>query len=147
MAGTMPFMSPEILKSGDSEPYMPTGCDIWAAAVVLLEMLCGFGKLNTMIGWETCEKPTPKCADDLQAYFDDLDRLYGALCADVIGLEDSLMDLFAGMFQLDWRSRLTAAQAERSDFVAAGPRCSKRIVAAPSKPSCPHSGSSSVELC
>lgn len=71
MAGTMPFMAPEILSAADKDPYIPSGCDMWATAVALLEMLCGFGKLNKMLNWGPRPKPSPQRSEELRIFFKD----------------------------------------------------------------------------
>jgi len=119
MAGTMPFMAPEILFARDCESYTPSGCDVWAVAVVLLEMLSGFGKLDRMLKWGTTSKRPEEYAADLHIYFQDFDDMYTSLMNDLGEVEDSLMDLFAGMFQLEVAHRLRAHQVEQSEWLEA----------------------------
>lgn len=120
MAGTMPFMSPEILRGADTEPYVPSGCDVWAAGVVLLEMLCGFGKLNTMLGWDVCPEPVEERAAELGAYFEDFDQLHESLELDLGQVDEILMDLLVGVFQLESSHRWTASKTMRCEWLADG---------------------------
>jgi len=124
MAGTMPFMAPEILAAGDKEPYVPCGCDVWSAGVVLLEMLCGLGKLDRMVGWGPRHEPSPQRSAELGKYFQEFDLMYESLESDLGVVEDSLMDLFAGIFQLDTTHRTSAKEALRSEWMS-GPKPSE----------------------
>lgn len=118
MAGTMPFMSPEMLDAGDSEPYIPSGGDIWATGVMVLEMLCGCGKLNKMLRWPSRPQPMRERATDLRMYFEDFEAMYAALVQDLGVVPGALMDMLVGMFQLDEAHRITAAKAEQCEWVS-----------------------------
>jgi len=117
MAGTMPFMAPEILSAADKDPYIPSGCDMWATAVALLEMLCGFGKLNKMLNWGPRPKPSPQRSEELRIFFKDFNAVYAALKEDLGAVESSMMDLLVGMLQIDYRARCSAQEAVSCEWL------------------------------
>lgn len=120
MVGTMPFIPPEVLACGNTECYVPSGCDVWAAGVVLLEMLCGLGKFSRMLNWNADIRPTPHRSRELQEYFQDYRPMYEALVEDLGQDEvtDELMQLSVGSFQLILKYRWSAAEARRCDWLA-----------------------------
>jgi len=119
MAGTMPFMSPEVLEAADRAPYTPSGCDVWSSGVVMLEMLCGLGKMNRMLGWEASVQPEAARCEELRAYFQDSASIRGALVADSCRVDDALLSLLLGMLEVDWRRRLSARGAGGSEYIVA----------------------------
>lgn len=120
MAGTMPFMSPEILAGGDVDPYLPRGSDVWSAGVVLMEMACGYGKLNQMLSWTSRSEPCPDRFDELDRYFADEQRMFNSLEQDLGDLGDDLKDLLAGTFRLSLEDRWSAREATDCKWLAAG---------------------------
>jgi len=124
MAGTMPFMAPEVLAAGDSEPYDAGGCDVWAAATVLLEMLCGIGKMNKMLDWGRQHVPCPTRALELRDFFRHPLALADALAADLgedAPLGGPLQELVAGMLQFELARRWSAEQVCRSPWLQQPP--------------------------
>jgi len=109
-AGTMPFVAPEILAANRMRPYRSAPCDIWGASVVLLEMLCGMGKLNRMLGWCKNIEPCAQRAEELRSYFSAPDAIRNAFAEDRIDVEDDLLELLQGMLQPDAKQRLTASE-------------------------------------
>lgn len=69
--GTMPFMSPEIMRP--SETWDPASTDVWALGVILLEMLCGNHAFANLLGWHSKEmmrgSQLKHRADDVNAFF------------------------------------------------------------------------------
>jgi len=119
MAGTMPFMAPEVLAGGDEEPYDPSRCDVWSTVVVLLEMLCGPDKFGRMMNWGRKHIPCPDRYDELKAFFEQPDAVSAALEADLGTLDESLYDLVSGMFHLDSSLRWSAKQVTASPWLKA----------------------------
>jgi len=117
MAGTMPFMAPEVLVADDKEPYNPSGCDVWASAIVLLEMLCGLGKFEKMLGWECSERPCPEKAKELQAFFTHTDAISRALEEDLGSPDHTLLALLEGMLHLGLTARWSAQQTWESAWL------------------------------
>jgi len=127
IAGTMPFMAPEVQEASEETPYSPAGGDVWACGVILLEMLCGISTMNRMLGWSGRVQPSTERAAELRTFFYDpagFSRFFNAQLGDagVIGGEDpNLEALLVGMFHADPRHRWTASQAEHSQWVQEGP--------------------------
>jgi len=117
MAGTMPFMAPEVLASGDEEPYDPSRCDVWSIAVLLLEMLCGPDKMGKMLRWGRKHPPCPERADELDAFFKQPRVLRSSLEEDLGPIDEGLFTLVDGMLQLDSSKRWSAHQVAEADWL------------------------------
>merc|ERR1719270_2095580 len=70
--GTMPFAAPEILRAREpSVVWNPEGdpdpcaVDVWTHGVLLLEMVCGLGAFNRMLGWPMQVEPTSERGAEL----------------------------------------------------------------------------------
>eukprot|EP00913_Durusdinium_trenchii_P013196 g12386.t1 len=48
--GTVPFASPEVMTCSCSKGYEGTAADTWSIAVCLVELLCGLGTVESIIG-------------------------------------------------------------------------------------------------
>ncbi|CAE8711720.1 unnamed protein product [Polarella glacialis] len=48
--GTVPFAAPEVLICSPSKGYDGTAADIWSLAICLIEMLCGLGTVESIVG-------------------------------------------------------------------------------------------------
>jgi len=106
MAGTMPFMAPEILAADNSRNYSSAKCDIWSAGVVLLEMLCGMGKLDKMMRWDKTTEPCYQRYVELKAFFRHGDvALREALESDVSVVNNSLLEVLGGCLKVDLSER------------------------------------------
>jgi serine/threonine protein kinase len=120
LRGTMPFMAPEIFLQA---PYMPAPVDIWALGVLLLEMLCGAGKLNRMMGWPQNVPPSPRLRAELTHVFESQPKSR-ALCislgADGVRPSCSLMSAMHGALDVEPARRLTAAQLAHSEWLSDG---------------------------
>jgi hypothetical protein len=66
MRGTMPFLAPEMFSEA---PYDPAPIDMWAIGVLVLELLCGLGKLNKMMHWRRDVAPSPRLQGELERFF------------------------------------------------------------------------------
>jgi len=117
MAGTMPFMAPEVLAAEDTDPYDPAVCDIWSSGVMLLEMLCGTGKLNRMLKWSPSPEPTAARQAELTAFFARDEALVDALRADLGKVPEGLLEMLRGMLRVDQESRLVASEVVRCDWL------------------------------
>jgi len=120
MAGTMPFMAPEILAGGDEAPYNPSGCDVWAAAGILLEMAGGIGMVNRIFNWSNNLEPNPRRFAELQHFFSEPDAVAAALrrCG-AQGAGEDFFELVQGMLQMDLACRWTAEQVLNSAWIRA----------------------------
>jgi len=119
MAGTMPFMAPEILEAEGQEPYDPAGVDVWALGVVLLEMLWGYGTLNKMLAWESIPEPDKICSDELTAFFGQPGTLEETLRRDrwEDEVSEDLLLLLEGMLRPNLRDRVIAAEVVHSAWL------------------------------
>jgi len=117
--GTFPFMAPEVLRANAEAPYVPEGCDIWSAGVVLLEMLGGLGKLNRMLKWKRGEAPSPERAQELDDYFADGSRL--AQDMEAHGSEEAVLRLLARVLAVDPEQRQSTLEVLDSPALRSGP--------------------------
>lgn len=117
MAGTMPFMAPEILAAEDRAPYDPSRCDVWSAGVVLLEMLCGWGTLNRMLQWPEQVAPKRARVKELGEYLSEPKALRSYLKTDLCSVEEDLVVLLDGMLRVELTCRWSAAQVWESSWL------------------------------
>merc|ERR1712107_869636 len=112
--GTMPFVAPEVLKACSTQHgYDAAPVDIWACAVVLLEMLCGFGKMSRMLGWPVKAQPSSEKGNALVKHFAcPCTAIRAALEEDYAEVGDEDVDLLARMLLVDAAQRLTASEVE-----------------------------------
>mmetsp|Transcript_102289 Transcript_102289/g.286792 ORF Transcript_102289/g.286792 Transcript_102289/m.286792 type:complete len:142 (+) Transcript_102289:3-428(+) len=76
MCGTMPFTAPEVLRAQhpsvlwdcDGDPD-PRAADVWAHAVMLLEMAYSLGEFNRMLGWPPDVQPNEERGSELAFFF------------------------------------------------------------------------------
>jgi serine/threonine protein kinase len=78
IAGTVPFIAPEILLR-DSRGYMPCSADMWSCGILLLEMLCGIGRMNRIFNWGNTCNPSPSMGSQLNVWFHDPANLRAVL--------------------------------------------------------------------
>jgi serine/threonine protein kinase len=114
-AGTMPFMAPEILLG---ESYDPKATDVWALGVVLLETLCGIGKLNKLLQWpeSPAPKPTAQSGGQLKVYLSDPVSM--KLDLQDKQLPDPLLELVTMMLTANAEERWSAQQSEACGWSA-----------------------------
>mmetsp|Transcript_55914 Transcript_55914/g.160636 ORF Transcript_55914/g.160636 Transcript_55914/m.160636 type:complete len:122 (+) Transcript_55914:1427-1792(+) len=118
MAGTMPFMAPEILVADNRDYYDPSGCDVWSCAGVLLEMLCGPDKLGRMMGWTASQEPGPERYAELTTFLIDDRGLRAAIETDIGHVSGDLMELLWGMLEMEPAARWSVRQVSQSRWVA-----------------------------
>jgi serine/threonine protein kinase len=122
LRGTMPFIAPEILSEA---PYTPAPVDVWALGVLILEMLCGTGKLNRMMLWPKNVSPKPQRHCELACFFPNQPEsrarvICTALEADDVYPSCSIVSVLRGALDVDPASRLTAAQLAHSEWLSGG---------------------------
>jgi len=118
MAGTMPFMAPEILVADNTDYYDPSGCDVWSCAGVLLEMLCGPDKLGRMMGWTSSQEPGPERSSELRTFLTVDHGLRAAVETDIGHVSGHLMELLCGMLEMEPAARWSVRQVSQSRWVA-----------------------------
>jgi aurora kinase len=106
LQGTMPFMAPEVLGR---TPYEVAPVDVWALGVLLLEMLCGVGKLNRMLSWPSKVDSNSERACELEDYFNYSDAIPLALKQDKIPCHEGLVKLLRGVLNTNFKKRWSAA--------------------------------------
>jgi len=111
MAGTMPFMAPEVLAAEDHLPYDPSEVDVWSLGVMLLEMLCGVDKLSKMLGWDAVLPVKQRCSE-LDAFFQDPEALNREVARDLGEgcTPEELLSLLRGMLRVSAQERMTPSQ-------------------------------------
>lgn len=118
--GTYPFMAPEVLASEEAEDearyYDAAPVDVWACGVILLEMLCGIGKLNKMLGWPKKAEPCARQAKELLEYFSVPGRAAAAI--DRGEPDGQLTALLEGMLRVQAGERSSAPEIVRSAWFA-----------------------------
>jgi tRNA A-37 threonylcarbamoyl transferase component Bud32 len=120
LRGTMPFIAPEILSEA---PYTPAPVDVWALGVLILEMLCGTGKLNRMMLWPQKISPEPQHHGELARFFPNQPEsrarvICTALEADDVCPSCSIVSVLRGALDVDPASRLTVAQLAHSEWLS-----------------------------
>merc|ERR1712039_492341 len=120
VVGTMPFMAPEVLEASTQRGYLAAPVDVWSLGVILLEMLCGIGKMDKLLGWTRKLAPSPRRAEEIRNFFRERGAVVHAMQQDLGPLEDDLHALIVGALQTDPRRRWTAAEASRSHWLRMG---------------------------
>lgn len=117
-AGTMPFMSPQVLLASAENPYEPMPCDIWSMGVLLVEMLCGLTRLNAWLDWPKNINPLPQCAEELERFFTQPGALRECVEADIgSAVSEDLIILLHGMLSTEVSSRWSASEVCRAAFL------------------------------
>lgn len=112
--GTMPFMSPEILHCSAS--WVPPAVDVWALAVVLLELMCGVGAFVKFVGWSNESlSPNKEHGDDLTAIFGEASSNSDGVLMRIAhsckkAQSPAFLQLLSGMFELTPEKRSSAQQ-------------------------------------
>jgi serine/threonine protein kinase len=105
--GTMPFMAPEVLSGGQ---YEPASTDIWSTGVTMLEMLCGIGAMNRIMGWESRVQPHPRFQQELVRFFTHPEALTNCLESEHVITSCDLIETLHGVCQCLPAQRWTAMQ-------------------------------------
>jgi hypothetical protein len=111
--GTMPFLAPEIFSCN----YDATPVDVWALGVLILEVLCGLGKLNRMMRWEKDMAPDHRLQGTLNRFFSQPDVVRQALEADEVPPSFHLTTVLRGALEPAPAKRWTAQQLTRSEWL------------------------------
>jgi len=119
LAGTMPFMAPEVMCTSNEVPYSPAPADVWSCGVILLELLCGIGKMDCLLGWERRRTPCEARGKEVEAFFADHGGLLQAVAADVRNPTKDLVRLICGMLEVEPEHRWNASQVEYSAWLQA----------------------------
>jgi serine/threonine protein kinase len=119
VTGTMPFIAPEVLIR-KSRGYWPTLADIWSTGVILMEMICGIGKLAKIMEWDSSQTPERVMGEDLISYFRDREKFVSAIQAIAGGnsAEDSLLQLFFQLLHVSPEERCSARDASTCNWIA-----------------------------
>lgn len=117
MSGTMPFIAPEVLCARIDGPYKPAGCDTWASAVVLTEMLCGMGKLNRLMRWDFKIEPSSQQGAELANFFGAPENGPQDFFKELAALNEHVADMVEGMLQVDPELRWTFEQVSCSPWL------------------------------
>lgn len=116
VVGSFPFMSPEILIASAEAPYIAAPVDVWACAVILMEVLFGLHHFTRSLGWERVTKPGPKRHAELLEYFGDaaaVQKLLEPWCGEEerSDLEDMLRGMFRVIPSRRWSARRMSASS------------------------------------
>lgn len=117
--GTMPFIAPEVFPARSREAYFPAPTDVWSCGIVLLEMLCGVGKLNEMLCWAKGPSINERHAEELENYFAREGAIQSALEQDLGYHDESLVQLLEGMLTVNPEERMPSKDVEAHPWLAA----------------------------
>mmetsp|Transcript_1042 Transcript_1042/g.4296 ORF Transcript_1042/g.4296 Transcript_1042/m.4296 type:complete len:736 (-) Transcript_1042:451-2658(-) len=118
MAGTMPFIAPEVLESDNVHPYKPGLCDVWSSSIILMEMLCGVGKINRMLGWSKSPKPCRQRCEELTIFFREPHKLKASLLDCLPNIEICLLEYFICTLKPDPDHRWNAQEVCASPWIS-----------------------------
>lgn len=118
IAGSFPYMAPEVLLAGATSPYEAAGADVWSCAVTLVDMLCGVAHFARFLGWERGKRVSPKRSAELAKHFGD-ELAVQRLLAPGLGDDESsgLEELLRGMFDIAPATRWSARRVAESAWL------------------------------
>lgn len=119
VVGSFPFMAPEVFVASSSAVYEPKHVDVWACAVILLEMMCGVHQLNRMLGWARSTAAAPERKAELVEYFSDefaIRRVVQGCFGQAEG-EGDLEALLRGAMEVEPERRWSAAEMAESPWL------------------------------
>jgi len=123
IVGTMPFMAPEVMVADEDSPYDPAPSDVWSMGVIVLEMLCGVGRMERLVQWDRTSYPCEDRTQDLSIYFSDHAPLLQAMEASIgEHLGPDLSRLMCGMLEVSQAHRWTAEHVAESRWLPQRPR-------------------------
>jgi serine/threonine protein kinase len=109
MVGTMPFMPPEVV-SVDTMGYLPTGCDVWACAIVFVEMICGLNSFTQMLGWPEKVVPESRRQAQIVSFMQKPGHLESLMRTDYL-VDDAMVTAYVrDALQVDPEMRPTASE-------------------------------------
>lgn len=76
VAGSVPFIAPEVYTASPTSPYEPAGVDVWACGVLLLEMLCGINHLRRALAWDRSVDIDRRRSHELAMYLAEQGRVW-----------------------------------------------------------------------
>lgn len=109
--GTVPFAAPEVMTCSSTKGYEGTSADTWSIAVCLVELLCGLGTVDSIIG----------LTQDDESNFDHIAQQCLLLCTDYVhqlvlsyagkdvqgGHRNDLVKTMRGVFRENPKSRMS----------------------------------------
>eukprot|EP00428_Durinskia_dybowskii_P051966 CAMPEP_0170328504 /NCGR_PEP_ID=MMETSP0116_2-20130129/65158_1 /TAXON_ID=400756 /ORGANISM="Durinskia baltica, Strain CSIRO CS-38" /LENGTH=770 /DNA_ID=CAMNT_0010581619 /DNA_START=1 /DNA_END=2311 /DNA_ORIENTATION=+ len=117
VAGTFPFIAPEVFDADTAGAYAPTGVDVWASGVILLEMSCGLHRLTRLMGWGKHTSVAPERRAELENALADKQLLHNAV-KDHLGDEPpALIEMLDGLLEVNPSLRWNAEQMRAAKFV------------------------------
>eukprot|EP00930_Biecheleria_cincta_P039112 TRINITY_DN26903_c0_g1_i1.p1 TRINITY_DN26903_c0_g1~~TRINITY_DN26903_c0_g1_i1.p1 ORF type:complete len:1482 (-),score=245.16 TRINITY_DN26903_c0_g1_i1:147-4532(-) len=132
--GTVPFSAPEVMTCSLSKGYDGTAADVWSLVVCVVELLCGLGTVESMIGLSPEDESNVdhianQCLLLSTEYVHQLVLSYAG--KDVQGMHRSdLVKVMRGVFREHARSRMTVADIGALDAFSAKagplPKANKR---------------------
>jgi len=125
IAGTFPFMAPEVIVAGLGMPYSPMTADIWASGVVMLEMACGLRQMDRMLGWERSTPLEPRRRDELERFFTGSAALERAVRERAPGAPVGFLDALQGALCVSTEARWDAPRLRRCVWLRSGSRSSR----------------------
>lgn len=118
IAGSFPFMAPEVYVASKVCPYAPAAVDAWACAMILLEMLCGAQCFQQLLGWDRRTLVAPQRYTELSQCFGDGSPVGGVLEKHLGRVEVDLEELLAGGFTVNAEQRWSARRMAESQWLA-----------------------------
>jgi len=132
--GTVPFSAPEVMTCSLSKGYDGTAADVWSLVVCIVELLCGLGTVESIVGLSpedenNVEHIANQCLLLSTEYVHQLVLSYAG--KDVQGMHRSdVIKVMRGVFRENARSRMTVADIGSLDAFSAKagplPRAPKR---------------------
>lgn len=122
VVGTMPFISPEVMRLHRQEVYQPSGVDMWACGVILLEMLFGVGILVKLLGVQQPSKADGRVADRIEIVFSDPSAVQRGLSAKIGAIvPNGAWEMIFGLLTSHPERRWSARRAQSSEWLSGSP--------------------------
>jgi len=120
VAGSLPFIAPEVFTAGPRSAYAPAPTDVFACGVLLTEMLCGSDHLSRAMKWNR-STPVERCRrEELAAYLADdthvlQDVRMAARC--VVDGDGGVAELLLGALAVNPKARWVADRLASNDWL------------------------------